>query len=123
MVMAEIFTSAKKVGTAAMGAFLILACTVVPTYAQIAYMSPADIKAETRKSKREAVRYESDYKESHLDISAYTFKRGLAGRKTVIIADEPITYDFDKEINALYPESQNADSKKKFLRKTKKSKK
>ena len=121
--MAEIFTSAKKVGMAAMGAFLILACTVVPTYAQIAYMSPAAIKAETRKSKREAIRYESDYKESHLDISAYSFKRGLAGRKSVMVIDEPITYDYDKEINALDQKPPITDSKKKFLRKTKKSKK
>lgn len=120
--MGRIFTLTKKMGLAAGGLFLFLAGTVVPASAQISYMSVADIKAETRKSKREAVRYEADYKESHLDLSAYNFKRGLAGRKTVIIADEPVDYDFDKEINALYPEPQVSNGKKKFLRKTKKSK-
>ena len=121
--MGEVFTLTRKKSIATAGLILVLACSVVPTYAQIAYMSAADIKAQTRKSKREAVRYEADYKESHLDISAYNFKRGLAGRKTVMVADEPINYDFDKEINVIYPEPQVTNSKKKFLRKTKKSKK
>ena len=88
-------------------------------FAQITHLSPAEIKAQTRKSKKEAARYEAEYAESHLAVQNYNLKKGESGRKQVEVLEEPVEYVFDKEINAIYEEPREA-GKKARTRKSKK---
>ncbi|PIQ20847.1 MAG: hypothetical protein COW65_12665 [Cytophagales bacterium CG18_big_fil_WC_8_21_14_2_50_42_9] len=92
-------------------------------WAQITYKSRSAIKAETRKSKRDAAQVEADYKDSHLNTAHYTYKKGVAGRKKVQISETPVDYVSDKEINELDREELKKMSKKKLQPKQKKSKK
>ena len=57
--------------------------SAVPAAAQVAYLTPAQQKKELRKSLKDAKNFKSDYHESHLDVSAFTFKRGESGRRNV----------------------------------------
>lgn len=90
-------------------------------YAQILSLSPAEIKAQTRKSKKEAARYQAENNLSHLEIQNFTMKKGEVGRKQVPVEEEPAQYASDGEINAIYEEPREAD-KKAATRKSKKGK-
>jgi len=106
--------------------FIYLLLTVLsyaPALAQITHRSQAAIKAETRKSKRDAARFEADYKESHLNMAHYTSKKGEAGRKRVRVAETPVDYISDNEINEIDREELRKMSKKKLQSKKKKNKK
>lgn len=117
------FTSVdKKLSLPVIICFLLLSFTAVTVFGQTTYRSPAAIKAETRKSKREAARTEADYKESHLNTAHFTFKKGKAGRKSVRVNNIPADFIFDKEINEIDREELSKLSKKKKLPKSKKNK-
>ncbi|WP_210489564.1 hypothetical protein [Rufibacter aurantiacus] len=68
---------------------LIFLCAVVALFfgitpsaeAQTSYLSPKQQKRELRNSLKEAKRVETDYSESHLDVSAYNHRKGESGRK------------------------------------------
>ncbi|WP_210462096.1 hypothetical protein [Rufibacter roseolus] len=68
---------------------LIFLCAVVAlvfgiassAQAQTAYLSPKQQKRQLKNSLREAKRVETDYSESHLDVSAYNHRKGESGRK------------------------------------------
>jgi len=106
--------------------FIYLLLTVLscaPALAQITHRSQAAIKAETRKSKRDAARFKADYKESHLNTAHYTYKKGEAGRKRVRLVETPVDYISDNEINEINREELRIMSKKKLHPKKKKNKK
>lgn len=92
-------------------------------FAQISYMSYADIKSENKKSKKEASRLETEY-EDHLINSKR--KQKIGGFDTKKIELEPPTdYYYDKEINAIEGNQTQllAESiKKRIVLKPKKSK-
>lgn len=112
----------KKIKLPVISCFLLLSFTALTAYGQTTHRSPAAIKAETRKSKREAARTEADYKESHLNTAHYTLKKGKAGRKAVRVNNMPADFVFDKEINEIDREALSKLNKKKKLPKSKKSK-
>lgn len=119
--MIRLFTPAQKLSIIATIIFITSTYAVLPASAQISYLSSADVKAETRKSKREAARYEADYKESHLNLADHSFKKGQSGRKSVMVQEIPADYNHDQEINIIYQEPKKTRAQKKLLRKTKKS--
>jgi hypothetical protein len=73
-------------------------------FGQIMDLSPAELKAQTRKSQKEAARYEAEHKETHLAIHNFNFRKGETGRKQLQVLEEPADNAFDKEINTIYPE-------------------
>jgi hypothetical protein len=89
--------------------------------AQIMSLSPAERKAQTRKNQKEAARYQAEHKETHLQSHPLTHKKGQAGRKQQPVLEEPAEYVYDKEINAIYDASREAN-KKPRSRKSKKAK-
>jgi hypothetical protein len=89
--------------------------------AQIMSLSPAEIKAQTRKNQKEAARYEAEHKETHLETHHFNHKKGQAGRRQVPVLEEPAEYVYDKEINAIYEEPREAAAKPRS-RKSKKEK-
>ncbi|MGV3586047.1 MAG: hypothetical protein ACO1OF_03505 [Adhaeribacter sp.] len=99
----------------AIAGMLLLVVSVVPTFAQTTYTTPAKIKADTRKSKKEAVAYEAEHKETHLDVAPYNYKIGRAGRKPKMVDEEPTDYNNDKEKNALFESPKKINKKKKLL--------
>jgi hypothetical protein len=82
-------------------------------------MTTAQIKAQTRKSKKLAAYYEADNQESHLNPANFTYKRGQSGRKAVAVEEQPTDFLYDKEINALYETPKNPYKKKQRLLKKK----
>jgi hypothetical protein len=91
---------------------------VTTAYGQISYTTAADLKAETKKNKKEAASFEADHKESHLNVADFTYKKGKPGRKVLAVDEEPTDYDYDKDINALYYSPKEL-KKKKLLKKQK----
>jgi hypothetical protein len=98
---------------------IVFSFTGQTCFGQITDLSPAALKAQTRQSQKEAARFEADYKDSHLAIENFNFRRGEAGRKQVRVEEEPAEYVFDKEINTIYEIPREADQKAR----TRKSKK
>ncbi|QMU30201.1 hypothetical protein [Adhaeribacter radiodurans] len=88
--------------------------------AQIAITNDAQLKAETRKSRREAARIKADYKESHLNTSNFTYKKGKSGRKQVDVQEGWESYQFTNNGNVLYTEPGKLKLKHKADRKKKK---
>lgn len=80
-------------------------------FGQITDMSPAELKAQTRKSQKEAARFEAEHKETHLAIHNFNFRKGESGRKQVRVLEEPADYVYDKEINAIYQEPREQANK------------
>jgi len=116
-------TIGRKIAAGVMLSFIFTVFACPSAWAQITYKSRAAIKAETRKSKRDAAQVEADYKDSHLNTAHYTYKKGIVGRKKVQISKTPVDYVSDKEINELDREKLKKMSKKKLQPKQKKSKK
>ncbi|MDQ3290390.1 MAG: hypothetical protein M3Q05_03770 [Bacteroidota bacterium] len=85
--------------------------------AQIAFTNDAQLKAETRRSRREAARTEAEYKETHLNTSNFTYKKGKSGRKRVDIQEGWETYKFNGPENFIYTEPKNLKFKRKADRK------
>ncbi|NDK56943.1 hypothetical protein [Pontibacter fetidus] len=79
--------------------FIILFVGLAPALAQIQAKSIERQKKEQKRFLKEAERTESDYKATHLNTSAYTFKRGEAARKRVSKRDERRQYKFDEAGN------------------------
>ncbi|MCC2547415.1 hypothetical protein LJY25_13245 [Hymenobacter sp. BT175] len=77
---------------------LLLLLIATASMAQIQHLSPAQIRAETRKALRDAREYDAkhkaDYKESHLDVSRIDLKRGDGGQEAHV-EDGRETYQFD----------------------------
>jgi hypothetical protein len=108
------FSFSKNIIFAVAGGLFLLV-SVVPTFAQTTYTTPAKIKADTRKSKKEAVAYKAEHKETHLDVAHYNYKIGRAGRKPKMVDEEPTNYSNDKEKNALFESPKKINKKKKLL--------
>jgi hypothetical protein len=98
---------------------IVFSCAFQTGFAQIMHLSPAEIKAQTRKSQKEAAQYEAEHAESHLAVQNFNLKKGESGRKQVQVLEEPVEYVFDKEINAIYEEPRET-GKKARTRKSKK---
>jgi hypothetical protein len=86
----------KRVGAAGVlwiSVLFSIACR--PVSAQIAYSSPEKAEKLTKKSIRDAKKYDVAYKETHYNTNTYTYQRGEAGRKinkgdnTLLYADKP----------------------------------
>ncbi len=99
--MNKLTTFSREIAPKVIICFLLLVFTNSSAVAQITHRSKAAKKAETRKSKRDAARMEADYKDSHLNTAHYTYKKGASGRKKVQVAETPVDYISDKEINEL----------------------
>src|SRR5947209_19594361 len=55
----------------------------VPGIGQISYNEDGNVRANSRKIRREAARYKADdVKESHLDMNHFSFKKGEPGGKS-----------------------------------------
>ncbi|PSR54395.1 hypothetical protein AHMF7605_13190 [Adhaeribacter arboris] len=103
-------------------AFVFIFFTLISSLqvsAQIAFTNDAQLKAETRKSRREAARIEADYKESHLNTSNFTYKKGKAGRKQVDIEEGWESYQFNATNDFNYLEPKKLKLKRKANRKKK----
>ncbi|MDQ4139952.1 MAG: hypothetical protein M3142_05455 [Bacteroidota bacterium] len=87
--------------------------------AQIAFTNDAQLKAETRRSRREAARIEADYKDSHLNTSNFTYKKGKSARKQVDALEGWETYQFNNTDNFIYTEPKKLKLKRKAERKKK----
>jgi hypothetical protein len=110
----------KKVKSITLFCIIGLWYLATPALAQISHSTPGSLKAETRKNKKAAATYEADHKESHLNVADISYKRGASGRKVVAVEEEPIDYNYDKEINALYESPRKEEKKRKKLLKEKK---
>lgn len=103
-------------------AFVFMLITLslnLPVVAQIAFTNKAQLKAETRRSRREAARVEADYKESHLNTGNFTYKKGKSGRKQVEVQEGWESYQFNESGNVDYPEPVKLKLKRKAGRKKK----
>ena len=79
MIMKTSRFSVRKVSQISLLAFLMLQLSSVSSFAQISFNDDSE-KPNSRKIRREAKRYKAeDVKESHLDMSKYSFKKGEAG--------------------------------------------
>lgn len=72
--------------------------------AQIAFLGKSQLKAETRRNLREAARIEADYKESHLNTTYFTYKKGKAGRKRVDVVEGWENYQYNNPNQSTYLE-------------------
>lgn len=115
-------TPFKNIIFAITGGLLYLVGVVTPASAQTTYLSPAKIKAETRKSKREAAAFEAEHKETHLNVAHLNYKIGKTGRKPMVVEEEPTNYVYDKEKNALFESRKEWNKKKKLLKEQKQKK-
>ncbi len=75
---------------------VIMLCGLIPAEAQIKNQSTEKHKREQRRFLKEAENTESEYKETHLNTEAYTFKQGEAARKRAKKRDERRAYKFDE---------------------------
>ena len=69
---------------------------IAPAMAQIQSKSVEKHRKEQKRFQKEARKTESDYKATHLNTDAYTFKKGEAARKKVKKRDERRQYKFDE---------------------------
>ena len=74
---------------------LLLLIGAMPGYAQISFKAHEKHGQEMRKSLKEAEQVELAYKETHLNTSAYTFKKGAVARKRTK-KDERTSYLFNE---------------------------
>jgi len=121
--MEKLTTISREIAPKVIICFVLLVFSIASALAQTTHRSKAAIKAETRKSKRDAARVEAEYKDSHLNTAHFTYKKGAAGRKKVQLTETPVDYISDKEINELNPEELKKMSKKRLQPKSKKNKK
>jgi hypothetical protein len=87
--------------------------------AQIAYLGNSQLKAETKRNKREAARIEADYKATHLNTDYFTYKKGKASRKRVEVEEGWEDYIYNNPEHLAYTET----FKLKLLRKGNRKKK
>ncbi len=87
--------------------------------AQIAFVGKSQLKAETKRNKREAARIESDYKETHLNTDHFTYKKGKSGRKRVEVEESWEDYKFNNPDHFTYSEPVKINFKRKSNRKKK----
>ena len=73
--------------------------------AQIAYLGNSQLKAETKRNKREAARIEADYKETHLNTTYFTYKKGKASRKRVEVEQSWEDYMYNNPEHLAYTEA------------------
>ena len=110
------FASVKIITFAIVGGLLYVLSVITPACAQTTYSSPGRIKAETRKSEREAASFEAEHKDTHLDLAQYNHKIGKVGRKPKVVEEEPTDYVYDKEKNTLFESRKEVNKKKKLLK-------
>ncbi|QNF31727.1 hypothetical protein HUW51_02945 [Adhaeribacter swui] len=87
--------------------------------AQIAFVGNSQLKAETKRSKREAARIDSDYKETHLNTNYFTYKKGKASRKRVEVEETWEDYKYNNLDQFTYTEPVKLKIKRKSNRKKK----
>jgi hypothetical protein len=68
--------------------------------AQISYKAVEHHNQQKRQSLKEAKQAEVEYKDTHLNTSTYTFKKGAPGRKRVAARDGRNKYRFTDSGNA-----------------------
>ncbi len=85
--------------------------------AQIAFLGKSQLKAETRRNLRAAARIETDYKESHLNTTYFTYKKGKAGRKRVDVQEGWENYQYNNPNQGTYLEPVKWKVKRKASRK------
>ncbi|MBC5993844.1 hypothetical protein [Pontibacter cellulosilyticus] len=74
----------------------MLLLATAPTFAQIKHKSNEEHKQQRKKFLKQADTVEAQYKDTHLNVDAYTFKVGEAGRKRVKKKDERARYQFNE---------------------------
>lgn len=70
--------------------------------AQTVYTNKANLKAETKRSRKEAARIETEYKETHLNTVDLTYKKGEASHKRAKAQTKWDTYQDEKYDEVLY---------------------
>jgi hypothetical protein len=81
----------RRLAKAGFMAVLMATTLQLPAYAQISFDDETGKKADSRRIRREAAKYKAeDVKESHLDMSKYSYKRGEPGNRPVA---EEMQYD------------------------------
>ena len=75
-----------------------------PVTAQIAFTNNAYLKAETRRSRRDAAQIETDLKETHLVKADFTHKKGKSSRKRLKAKDRRKNYYYDSNGKIVYSE-------------------
>ena len=76
------------------GLFIILLLTTGTAFAQISHKSVDNHKQQRKKFLKQARETDAEYKDTHLNVNAYTFKDGKAGRKRAK-RDERARYQFN----------------------------
>ena len=79
---------------------VLLVLSAASAVAQISYKAVDQHKQQKRRSLKEASQAEVEYKDTHLNTSAYTFKKGAPGRKRVATKDGRTKYRFTENGNA-----------------------
>lgn len=104
--------------------FLIIVCSFVDRngFGQIVHLSPAELKAQTRKSQKEAARYQAEHMETDLSVHNLNLRKGETSRRQVRELEQPADYVFDNEINAIYQQPRE-QGRKARARKNKKDNK
>ena len=96
---------------------IIILSLNIQASAQIAYLGNSQLKAETKRNKREAARIESDYKETHLNTNYFTYKKGKASRKRVEVEEGWEDYMYNNPEHFAYTEAFKIKLKRKGNRK------
>jgi len=113
------FTLIKKTTVVIALCLLYQGGMITASYAQTSYITPAELKAKTKKSKKESASFEAEHKESHLNVADISYKVGWPGRKAIPVEEESTEYNSDKEINALYYSPKQKEKKKLFKKRSK----
>jgi hypothetical protein len=101
---------------------LLFGFTIPSGFAQILHLSPAEVKAQTRKNQKEAALYQADHKESHLEVQNFDPRKGRSGRQQAPVPQEPAEYVSDIDKNAIYEVPREPAKKEKTGKSKKKSK-
>jgi hypothetical protein len=87
-------TCFKKALKALLSLVVLLLFGALPGYGQISFNAQEKHEQKMRKSLKEAEQVELAHRETHLNISAYTFRKGAAARKR-LKKDERSGYQFN----------------------------
>ncbi|MGV3503388.1 MAG: hypothetical protein ACO1O1_06745 [Adhaeribacter sp.] len=91
--------------------FLVCSLLATSAQAQIMHLSPAKLKAQTRKNQKEAARYQAEHMETELEGQQKSLRKGDSARQQVGVQEEPAEYVYDKEKNAISDEPRPGKSR------------
>lgn len=98
-------------------AFVVVAFILITSEqaaAQIVDTRNTHLKAETKRSRKEAAKIEADYKETHLNTIDLTYKKGEASHKRAKAQTRWDTYQDERYDDVIYTESARRKNNRKI---------